>query len=585
MSNSSLICYTKLSPNCNVRKNSVYNPSGKISRITIHHMAGNCGIEALGSDFARPERAGSSNYGVGTDGRIAMYVPEDKRSWASSNRANDYVAVTIEVANNGGKPTWTVSDEALESTINLCVDICERNGIDKLTYTGKLEGSNLTRHDWFANTTCPGPYLGGKFPYIVEQVNKRLNKEEPVVEEVKTSFYRVRKCWDDKDSQIGAFTVLTNAKKCADKNEGYFVYDNDGNQVYPEIPEPEKIDNMSKFIWDFLKVKGLNEYAIAGIIGNLNAESALRSTNLQQTYEKSLGYTDDTYTRAVDSGKYKNFVNDKAGYGLAQWTYHTRKQKLLDFAKSEGKSIGSASMQMEFLWKELTGGYKSVLNKLNKVTSVREASNIMLFDFEAPANQDQSVQDKRAEYSEKYFDMYGTKVVKALRKGDKGDRVKELQNKLLKLGYTELGGADGSFGANTQKAVKLFQKNNGLEVDGIAGPKTQTAINELLNYSMKDFVKEVQVILNDFVDGVADAQTLAKTVTISSIKNKRHKVVKPIQKRLMAMGYTEVGKADGSAGAMFTSAVKRLQKERGKTVDGEITKKQYTWKLLLGMVK
>lgn len=193
MSNSSLICYTKLSPNCHPRKNSVYNPTGRISKITIHHMAGNCGIEALGGAFARPERNGSSNYGVGTDGRIAMYVPEDHRAWTSSSRQNDYHAVTIEVANNSGRPKWTVSDKALQATIDLVTDICERNGIEKLTYTGKLEGSNLTRHDWFANTTCPGPYLGGKFPYIVEEVNKRLCKEEPVVEEVTKSYFRVRK--------------------------------------------------------------------------------------------------------------------------------------------------------------------------------------------------------------------------------------------------------------------------------------------------------------------------------------------------------------------------------------------------------
>ena len=585
MSNSSLICYTKLSPNCHPRKNSVYNPTGRISKITIHHMAGNCGIEALGDDFARPERNGSSNYGVGTDGRIAMYVPEDHRAWTSSNRQNDYDAVTIEVANNSGRPKWTVSDKALQSTIDLVTDICERNGIEKLTYTGKLAGSNLTRHDWFADTTCPGPYLGGKFPYIVEEVNKRLTREEPVVEEVTKSYFRVRKSWEDTKSQIGAYTNLINAKKCVDSHEGYFVYDNDGNQVYPEIPEPEKVNNMSKFIWDYLKLKGLNQYAIAGIIGNLDAESALKSTNLQQTYEKEFKHTDDTYTKAVDNGTYKNFANDKAGYGLAQWTYPTRKQKLLEFAKSEGKSIGSASMQMDFLWKELTGGYKSVLNKLRNATSVREASNIVLLDFEAPANKGTEVQDKRAEYSEKYFNLYATKATKALRKGDKGEQVKKLQSNLIKLGYTELGEADGSFGADTQKSVKEFQKNNGLEVDGIAGPKTQSAINELLNYSLKDFVKEVQVILNDVVDGVADAQTLAKTVTISSTKNKRHKVVKPIQKRLMAMGYTEVGKADGSAGSKFTAAVRALQRKQGKTVDGEITKKQYTWKLLLGMVK
>lgn len=137
-------------------------------------MAGNLTIEQCGNVFAPTSRQASSNYGIGSDGRIAMYVEEANRSWCSSNADNDNRAITIEVANDGGDPDWHVSDKAMASLINLCIDICQRNGIKKLNYTGDKSG-NLTMHKWFAATGCPGAYLSSKFPYIAEQVNKRLS--------------------------------------------------------------------------------------------------------------------------------------------------------------------------------------------------------------------------------------------------------------------------------------------------------------------------------------------------------------------------------------------------------------------------
>lgn len=174
MSNSSLVAYTKISPNKTKRNK-------KICKITPHHMAGNLSVETCGNVFATTDRQASSNYGIGTDGRIGMYVPEDYRAWTSSNRDNDEVAVTIEVANDGGAPDWHVSDKALAALIDLCVDICKRNGIDKLNFTGDKSG-NLTMHKWFAYTACPGPYLESKFPYIAEEVNKRLGAKETPAE-------------------------------------------------------------------------------------------------------------------------------------------------------------------------------------------------------------------------------------------------------------------------------------------------------------------------------------------------------------------------------------------------------------------
>lgn len=166
--------------------------------------------------------------------------------------------------------------------------------------------------------------------------------------------------------------------------------------------------NNEERIWNYLKAKGLNDYGVAGCMGNLFAESALKPNNLQNTYEKKLGYTDDEYVAAVDSGKYTNFVRDSAGFGLAQWTYWSRKQNLLNFAKSKNKSIGDLEMQLDFLWKELSESYKGVLNTLKTATSVLAASNDMLLKFERPANQGESVQKKRAEYGQKYYDKYAS---------------------------------------------------------------------------------------------------------------------------------------------------------------------------------
>lgn len=169
MSNSKFVDYTKISPNST-------NPrEAKIKKITIHHMAGNLSVEACGDEFYPKERRGSSNYGIDSHGRVGLYVSEENRAWTSSNRNNDNQAVTIEVANDVIGGNWHVSDNALHKLIELCTDICLRNDIEKLNFTGDSTG-NLTMHKWFANTSCPGPYLESKFPYIAEQVNKNLDK-------------------------------------------------------------------------------------------------------------------------------------------------------------------------------------------------------------------------------------------------------------------------------------------------------------------------------------------------------------------------------------------------------------------------
>lgn len=180
MSNSPLVSYTKLSPNHSGKRNHV------IDTITIHCMAGNASVETCGALFANPSRKASSNYGIGSDGRIALYVDEANRSWCTSSASNDNRAVTIEVANNGGAPDWPVSDKAYAALLDLVTDICKRNGIKKLLWQGdkaligQVEQQNMTVHRWFAAKACPGDYLYNRHGQIAAEVNKRLEGEEEV---------------------------------------------------------------------------------------------------------------------------------------------------------------------------------------------------------------------------------------------------------------------------------------------------------------------------------------------------------------------------------------------------------------------
>lgn len=158
-------------------------------------------------------------------------------------------------------------------------------------------------------------------------------------------------------------------------------------------------------IWNYCFAKLGNTYGTAGLMGNIYAESGLRPDNLQNGYEKKLGLSDAEYVAQVDSGKYTNFIKDSAGYGLAQWTYWSRKQNLINYAKSKNKSIADLEMQLDFLFVELAT-YKVVYSTLKNAKSVLEASNIILTQFEKPADQGPTAQAKRASYGQVYYNKY-----------------------------------------------------------------------------------------------------------------------------------------------------------------------------------
>lgn len=175
MSNSPLVNYTKISPNRSSPRNH------KIDTITIHCVVGQCSVETLGNVFAPTSRQASSNYGVGVDGRIGMYVEEKDRSWCSSNAANDNRAITIEVASDTTEP-YAVNSKAYAALLDLVTDICKRNGIKELIWSwnkservNHTNGCNMTVHRDYANKSCPGTYLYERHAQIAAEVNKRLN--------------------------------------------------------------------------------------------------------------------------------------------------------------------------------------------------------------------------------------------------------------------------------------------------------------------------------------------------------------------------------------------------------------------------
>lgn len=341
-----------------------------IDTVSIHCIVGQWTAKQGCDYFANTTREASCNYVVGKDGSIGLCVEEKNRSWCTSSASNDNRAVTIEVASDTSHP-YKVTSKAMDALIKLLADICKRNGIRKLKWKadpsliGQVDKQNMTVHRWFANKACPGDYLYNRHGEIANAVNNIL------------------------------------AGGSSGGGSGSSGGEGSGTETAPTDTEG--------YIWNYFYSKLGNAYGVAGLMGNLYAESGLQPNNLQNTYESSLGYSDTSYTNAVDSGAYSesSFVNDSAGYGLAQWTYYTRKQGLYDMYKTGNySSIGSVELACDYLYKELSESYPNVLNTLINATNVRTASNSVLHDFESPADQSDSVSDTRTSYGVYYYNKY-----------------------------------------------------------------------------------------------------------------------------------------------------------------------------------
>ena len=265
-----------------------------------------------------------------------------------------------------------MNQKVWNSLVDLCFDICQRYGKKKLlwfndkqttlNYKPKDDEMLITVHRWYAAKACPGDWLYNRLGKLADEVTKMLGSVSGAIE-----------------------------KKVDEKPNTALVIENE--------------DERALYIWNFLKSKGLNDYAVAGLMGNLWAESALRPNNLQNSCEKKLGMTDKGYTKAVDDGSYTNFIHDKAGYGLAQWTWWSRKQALLYFAEKKMRHIDDLQMQLEFLWEELQA-YPDVLMVLKTAQSVRQASNAVLTGYEKPADQSNVVKNRRTDFGKGFCNKF-----------------------------------------------------------------------------------------------------------------------------------------------------------------------------------
>lgn len=311
-----------------------------------------------------------------------------------------------------------------------------------------------------------------------------------------------------------------------------------GGQEVEKKVDATKVDTSpidAKKMWNFFVNAGMTEHGAAGLMGNLYAESGLRPTNLQNSYEKKIGMNDAEYTAAVDAGTYVNFEQDRAGYGLAQWTYWRLKLELYEYARLNEKSIGDGDMQMEFLVKQLKSSYAAVWKVLTSTNDLREASNVVLMKFEQPSDQGESVQAMRANYGQKYYDQYATKKVEpevkpatrgTLRIGSTGEMVKALQSVLNGMGYN-CGKVDGIFGKDTETALKEFQYDNDLVKDGVCGTITWDALDKANYYKAKVTANVLNVR-----SGPGTSHSIKTTVkkdtvvTVVSIKNNFARLIK-----------------------------------------------------------
>lgn len=303
MSNSSLVSHVHISPNKTEDRNH------EIDTITIHCYVGQASVESMGAWFGNPNAQCSCNYGIGVDGRIGLFVDEADRSWCTSSPSNDHRAITIECASDRTEP-YAINDKVYKSLINLCADICKRNGIKELKWVndksliGHTDKQNMTVHRWFANKSCPGDYIFSRLDQIAAEVNAKLGVESKVEKpEVDiTKYYRV---------QCGAFRVLDNAEALEDKLEtaGYDTYIVKAGAFYKVQVGAFKIKENAENLEKELKSKGFATYITT------EAGTAVTSTKsiteiAREVIAGKWGNGDDRKNRLTKAGYNYKVVQD-----------------------------------------------------------------------------------------------------------------------------------------------------------------------------------------------------------------------------------------------------------------------------------
>ena len=370
--------------------------------IVLHHTGENdidASAEQIHSWHLNQEWAGIGyHFVIRKDGTIERGRPE----WAVGSHAYGENSHTIGIHISGDFEQAKPTKSQIESCAALIADLCER-------YNISCDRARIVGHGELMPTACPGKNLQALLDNgaLIDKANNYLlgitNKDKPPEE----------KLWND----------------------------------------------IQEKIWNFLKNKGLNDYAIAGIMGNLYAESGLIPTNLQNNFESTLGMSDDEYTQKVDNGTYtkEDFMYDSAGYGLAQWTYYARKAALYTFAKGKGKSIGDLDTQLEFLWSELEE-HSTLLAELQNAKSVREASVAFLLDFERPADQSEGQRAKRAGYSQEFFDKFGGSEMRYNNLDEVPDWAKDTVKKWQELKILNGDGASLDLSSDMVRLIVMFER-------------------------------------------------------------------------------------------------------------------------------
>lgn len=413
MSDSSMVSYRKISPNRNSPRDHM------IDTISIHCYVGQASVEDMGAQFSQSSEQSSSNYGIGFDGRVGLYVPESDRSWCTSNRVNDMRAITIECASDKTDP-YAINDKVYATLIKLCADICKRNGIKKLiwsndknTRVNHLNGCNMTVHRDFANKACPGDYIYNRLGKIAQEVNALIgaipSDEQPL--------YRVRKSWSDEKSQIFAGT-LEGAKRAAVANPGYYVYDETGKLVYgtPDavssaastgtqakslngLSEADKIKRMAPLYQKVAKETGMlasvglaqfcleSGYGTTDLAQNANNLHGMKCSLSSNTwtgsswdgkskYNKKTAEQDpngNEYFIYADFRKYpcmEDSIRDRAAYFLGA----------MNGSKKRYPGIGNLKTAEEQIKAIKAGGYATDVNYVSKLMNIVNRFNLTQYD-------------------------------------------------------------------------------------------------------------------------------------------------------------------------------------------------------------
>ena len=424
--NSSLVSMVSISPNRSIGRYDIVNgvkvaPITKITKITIHHWAGVGYLETFKNIVMNPKREMSANYAIDVIGKIGLFCPEADRSWCSSSQWNDNRAITIEVSNSayGDASGWPISDASYKALIRLCVDICKRNGIPKLEFTGDKNGS-LTYHYMFAQTNCPGPYIKARAQQICNDVNAQLQTASPSPRDVSGYLISLEANAPIYDlpggKQVSKIAKSTRYTIIKDKKIGYITYGqlksgagwvaikNEAPVVHTPVQPVLQKDLYTK---SFKANEPVYKDAGGQMVGSVGANGVFTIVE-----EKTVG----------------NIVYGKLKSGKG-WVV---------VKKNEAPKPTPAPAQTSW-W---SGKYDAQIKELQQILNVGGAGLVC----------DGIAGDKTFQACKKY----------TVKKGDTGNLIKWVQKR---LGIS----ADGISGNRTMNAIYAFQKKNGLGVGYLGG--------------------------------------------------------------------------------------------------------------------